>query len=313
MQFGVNTQIWTAPFSQSDLPLIDSVAAMGFDLIELGFASVEPPFSVADVRARLNSAGIGAAVCSFLSADHDIANPDAQVRRRGIAYMQAMLATTAAIGGKVLSGPLYAELFRARFVPPDQRKREWDWSVASLREIGQSAATQGVVLALEPLNRFETDFMNELAKAVRLVEEVGNPSVGLLLDTFHMAIEEKNQAAAITHAAKHLKHFHSCENDRGAPGTGQVHWTEVRDALRAIGYEGAVVIEGFNPDHVDLANGARIWRPMAPSPDRLATDGIAFLRKLFAEQPGRVGNTLDKEETDAQGRLSDLHLGNARR
>jgi D-psicose/D-tagatose/L-ribulose 3-epimerase len=115
-----------------------------------------------------------------------------------------------------------------------------------------------------------------------LSEDVGVSSVGLLLDTFHMGIEEKNQGDAIRRVGKHLKHFHTCENDRGTPGTGQVAWTEVRDALRAIKYDAAVVIEGFNPEVVDLANGARIWRPMAPTPDRLAGDGVKFLKKLFA-------------------------------
>ena len=94
--------------------------------------------------------------------------------------------------------------------------------------------------------------------------------------------KEKNQGAAIRRAGKHLKHFHSCENDRGTPGTGQVNWPEVRDALRSIDYDGAVVIEGFNPDVVDLANGARIWRPMAATPDALAGDGVKFLKRLFA-------------------------------
>jgi len=282
MQFGANTQIWVAPFTQNDLGLIDKVAGMGFDMIELGYASDEPPFKVADVKERLKAHGMIAGVCSFLSGDRDIANPDPEVRKRGVAYMKALVGTVAALGGKILSGPLYAELFRARYVPADQRTREWEWSVGSLREIGKSAELQGVTIALEPLNRFETDFMNQSEKAVRLAEDVGSSAVGILLDTCHMAIEEKNQSEAIRHAGRHLKHFHSCENDRGSPGTGQIDWPEVRDALKAINYDGAVVIEGFNPDVVDLANGARIGRPMAPSPDRLAGDGIKFLKKLFA-------------------------------
>ena len=282
MQFGANTQIWVAPFTQKDLGLIDKVAGMGFGMIELGYASDEPPFKVANVKERLKAHGMIAGVCSFLSGDRDIANPDPEARKRGVAYMKALVGTVAALGGKILSGPLYAELFRARYVPADQRAREWEWSVGSLREIGKSAELQGVTIALEPLNRFETDFMNQSEKAVRLAEDVGSSAVGILLDTFHMAIEEKNQGEAIRHAGRHLKHFHSCENDRGSPGTGQVDWPEVRDALKAINYDGAVVIEGFNPDVVDLANGARIWRPMAPSPDRLSGDGIKFLKKLFA-------------------------------
>jgi D-psicose/D-tagatose/L-ribulose 3-epimerase len=282
MKFGANTQIWVAPFKQEDIGLIDKVAEMGFGLIELGFASEEPPFSVADVRQRLKSAGITAGVCSFLPADRDIANPDSAVRKRGVDYMKALVGTVAALGGQILSGPLYAELFRARYAPADQRAREWEWSVASLREVSKSAETQGVTIALEPLNRFETDFLNQSEKGVKLAEDVGSNAVGLLLDTFHMSIEEKNQGEAIRRAGKHLKHFHSCENDRGTPGSGQVNWPEVRDALRAINYDRAVVIEGFNPDVVDLANGARIWRPMAVTPDRLASEGVKFLKTLFS-------------------------------
>jgi len=282
MIYGANTQIWTAPFTQNDIGLIDKVAAMGFTMIELGFASEEPPFKVSDVKERLKANGMVAGVCSFQSADRDIANADPAVRKNGVAYMKAMVGTVAALGGKILSGPLYCELFRARYIPEAERKQEWEWSVGSLREIGKFAESVGVTVALEPLNRFETDFVNQSEKAVRLCDDIGSPAVGMLLDTFHMSIEEKNQGDAIRKAGKHLKHFHTCENDRGSPGTGQVPWVEVRDALRDIKYDDAVVIEGFNPDVVDLANGARIWRPMAPTPDRLASDGIKFLKGLFA-------------------------------
>jgi D-psicose/D-tagatose/L-ribulose 3-epimerase len=282
MQFGVNTQIWVAPFEQGDIGLIDKVAALGFDMIELGFFTAEPPFNVADVKKRLKSNGLSAGICSFLSSDRDISSADPDSRRRGIEFMKAMVGTVSALGGEIFSGPIYAELFRKRYLPKDQRAAEWERCATSLREIAKSAETQGVTIALEPLNRFETDFMNLSEQAVRMVEDVGSPAVGILLDTFHMGIEEKSQADAIRRAGKYLKHFHTCENDRGTPGTGQVRWTEVRDALKSIGYDRIVAIEGFNPEIVDLANGACIWRPMAPSPDRLAGDGVTFLKKLFA-------------------------------
>jgi D-psicose/D-tagatose/L-ribulose 3-epimerase len=282
MKFGANSQIWVSPFSQTDLPLIDKVAALGFDVIELGFASVEPPFNVVDVKNRIRAAGLAVGVCSYLSAEHSIADADPAVRRRGVNYMQALIATTAALGGQILSGPLYAELSRCRYLPSDERAREWEWSVASLREVAKSASTHGVTVALEPLNRFETDLLNQAEKAVRFVEDIGASSVGLLLDTFHMSIEEKNQGEAIRRAGKNVKHFHACENDRGAPGTGQVDWTEVRDALRSIAFDGVVAIEGFNPEIPGLCNGASIWRPMAASPDALAGEGLSFLKRLFA-------------------------------
>jgi D-psicose/D-tagatose/L-ribulose 3-epimerase len=282
MKYGVNTQIWVAPFQQSDLQLIDKVASLGFDVMELGFFTAEPPFDVAEVKARLKSNNLVPGICTFLSADRDITSVDPESRKRGIAFMQAMIATLSTLGGEIFSGPIYAELFRKRYPTKDEREAEWERGVTSLREIAKSAETHGVTLALEPLNRFETDFLNLSEQAVRMCEDVASPAVGILLDTFHMGIEEKSQGDAIRRAGKHLKHFHTCENDRGTPGTGQVPWTEVRDALRDIGYDRCVAIEGFNPEIVDLANGACIWRPMAPSPDRLAGEGVQFLKTLFA-------------------------------
>jgi D-psicose/D-tagatose/L-ribulose 3-epimerase len=281
MKFGVNTQIWVAPFEQSDIGLIDKAAKLGFDVIELGFFSAEPPFNVEDVKQRLEDTGLTPGICTFLSADRDITSTDPDARRRGVEFMKAMIGTLAKLGGEVFSGPIYAELFRKRYMKKADREAEWERGVKSLREVANTAETQGIILALEPLNRFETDFMNLSEQAVRMAEDVGSPAVGILLDTFHMGIEEKNQGAAIRRAGKHLKHFHTCENDRGTPGTGQVPWTEVRDALKDIGYDRTVAIEGFNPEIVDLANGACIWRPMAPTPDRLAGEGIQFLKKLF--------------------------------
>jgi D-psicose/D-tagatose/L-ribulose 3-epimerase len=282
MKFGANTQIWAAPFKATDMGLIEKVAKMGFDLIELGVASEDPPFDAKQVRRRLQDAGLQSCVCSFIPADRDIASADSAIRRRGVEYLKSLVATTAALGGSVLCGPLYAELFRARYLPLAQRSQEWEWSVTGLRQAASAAADEGVTIALECLNRFETDLINLAEQAVRMVEEVGSPALGVHLDTFHMSIEEKDQGRAIRETGKYLKHFHACENDRGTPGSGQVRWDTVRDALRDIRYEGYVAIEGFNPEIVDLANGARIWRPMASTPDALARVGLKFLTNLFS-------------------------------
>jgi D-psicose/D-tagatose/L-ribulose 3-epimerase len=182
------------------------------------------------------------------------------------------------MGGSILCGPLYAELFRARYVPAGQRRQEWEWSVTGLQQAAAAAEREGVRIALECLNRFETDLLNLAQQAVWLVEDINSPAIGVHLDTFHMSIEEKDQGEAIRATGRHLKHFHACENDRGTPGSGQVRWDSVRGALRDIRYGGYVVIEGFNPEIVDLANGARIW----PTPDDLARDGLKFLTNLFS-------------------------------
>jgi D-psicose/D-tagatose/L-ribulose 3-epimerase len=282
MKFGANTQIWVAPFKAEDTHLIDKIAQMGFGVIELGVASENPPFDRKAVRERLKEAGLECCVCSYIPADRDIASSDPGTRRRGVEYMKSLVATTSALGGSILCGPLYAELFRARYLSATDRHREWEWSIAGLGQVAALAENEGVTIALECLNRFETDLLNLAEQAVRLVEEVGSPAVGVHLDTFHMSIEEKDQGRAIRTTGKYLKHFHACENDRGTPGSGQVNWDTVRDALRDIHYDRHVVIEGFNPENVDLANGARIWRPMAATPDALARDGLKFLTNLFA-------------------------------
>jgi sugar phosphate isomerase/epimerase len=112
MKFGANTQIWSAPFKAVDMGLIEKVAKMGFDLIELGVASEDPPFDVKEVRQRLQDAGLQSCVCSYIPADRDIASADPAIRRRGVEYLKSLVATTAALGGPILCGPLYAELFR---------------------------------------------------------------------------------------------------------------------------------------------------------------------------------------------------------
>ena len=114
-----------------------------------------------------------------------------------------------------------------------------------------------------------------------LVEAVGSQHLGLHLDTFHLHLEERDSAAAIRAAGDRLFHFHACENDRGVPGRGQVRWPEVADALREVGYNGAVVIESFTPEVKSIARAVCIWRALASSQDELAREGLAFLKGLF--------------------------------
>ena len=137
-------------------------------------------------------------------------------------------------------------------------------------------------LAIEPLNRFETDMVNIAEQAFRICEEVDNPYIKMMLDTFHMNIEEKSVGDAIRAAGPRLIHLHSCENDRGAPGSGNVAWDEVAQALKDIDYDGPVVIESFTADVKSIAKAAAIWRPLAVSQDALASDGLAFLKQKLA-------------------------------
>jgi D-psicose/D-tagatose/L-ribulose 3-epimerase len=170
---------------------------------------------------------------------------------------------------------------KRRHVPPDQRAREWERAVAGLRRAGTLAADHGVVLAVEPLNRFETDLVNTAEQLARLLAEVAHPHVKGHLDTFHMHIEEKDVGAAVRRIGADLVYVDASESDRGTPGSGQVDWDGLARALCEIGYAGDCVIESFTPACQTIAAAAAIWRPLAPSQDALARDGLAFLRRLL--------------------------------
>lgn len=176
---------------------------------------------------------------------------------------------------------MYSQTGKARLLPADIRDAERRRTVQALKELGDYAGERGVRLALEPLNRFETDMINTTEQALALIEEIGSPHVGLHLDTFHMHIEEKSSADAVRMAGRHVFHFHACENDRGIPGSGQVAWRAVADALRDIAYDGAVVIESFTPKVRSIAQAVSLWRPIAPDQDAIARDGLQFLKQLF--------------------------------
>jgi D-psicose/D-tagatose/L-ribulose 3-epimerase len=153
-----------------------------------------------------------------------------------------------------------------------------------LASLGDYAAERGVFVGIEPLNRFETSFLNTTEQALELIERIGHPAVGLSLDVFHLGIEEKSLGGAIRAAGPHLKHLQVAENDRGTPGTGHLPWGEVAAALREIGYQGRVVIETFSDPIESIARAAAIWRPLAPDADTLARDGLRFLRALLQPQ-----------------------------
>ncbi len=148
--------------------------------------------------------------------------------------------------------------------------------------MAQYAETKQVKLALEPLNRFETDMINVVAQGLEFIQQTGMENVGFHLDTFHMHLEEKNSGDAIRLANRKIFHFHACENDRGVPGTGQVHWDEVAQGLKDVEYDGPIVIESFTSQVKEIARAVCIWREIAPSQDAIADQGLKFLKKLLA-------------------------------
>lgn len=282
MHFGVNTWVWASPLTTDELgKLAPHVANMGFDWIEVPFETFDGlNFSKASQIIRDN--GLGVSTCAAMGPDRDLIHPDTAIQQNGIAYIRQCIDATLTIGGTNLVGPIYSAVGRVWQQTPEDRANDIDTLVKNLSELSAYATDKGVVLCIEPLNRFETSFINLASQAIEVVDRVNQPACKIMLDTFHMNIEEKSLGAAIRAAGNRLAHVHTCENDRGAPGSGNVTWDEVAQALRDIRYDGPLVIESFTSKVKTIARAAAIWRSFEPSQDALAENGLRFLKQLFA-------------------------------
>ena len=279
MKFGVNVFIWTASFDQSNFGLLPLVKEKGFDGVEVPLFR-PADFPAAQIRRALESYALEATACSILTGGANIISDDASVRQKTRTHMEECIQAAAEAGIKIIAGPLYSPVGHL----PGRRRNadEWKWAVECYQSLGPVLAKHGVTIAIEPLNRFETYFLNTTADGAALCDEIGHPSVGLLLDTFHANIEEKSIGQAYRTAGKRLKHVHTCENDRGTPGSGHVEWKDVFAAIREIGYDGWLTIESFGFSLGELSAAASIWRDLAPTPDDIAFEGVKFLKQSVA-------------------------------
>jgi D-psicose/D-tagatose/L-ribulose 3-epimerase len=276
MKFGVNTFIWTASFTRENLPLLPEIKRRGFDGIEVSLFR-PADFALADIRRGLEENGLECTICSVLTGGLNMISEDAEVRKKTRIHMEECVQTAAEVGAKIIAGPLYSPV---GYLPGRRRTAdEWKWAVECYQSLGPVLARYGVTIAIEPLNRFETYFLNTAADAVALCDQIGHPNVGILFDTFHANIEEKNIAQGYRTVARHLKHVHTCENDRGIPGSGHVEWKEVFQSLRDIRYDGWLTIESFGFALGELSAAASIWRDIAPTPESIAFEGVKFLKQ----------------------------------
>jgi len=277
MRFGASTFIWASPFGDDSLHLAQRVADLGFDTLEI---CIEDPARVtaAAVRGAATTAGITISVCGAFGPNRDVSHEEPARRQLGVDYLKTCIDLAAEVGAPNVIGPMYSATGKTRLLPEADRENQRRWAAEGLRAAGEYAAERGVGLAIEPLNRFETDLVNTVEAGLDLCERIGLDNVGLLLDTFHMNIEERSIPAAMRMAGSRLRHLHTCENDRGAPGSGHVDWNGVFTALSEIAYDGDVAIESFTPEIQEIARAVSTWRPVAESGDQLARDGLAFLK-----------------------------------
>lgn len=276
MKFGANSFIWTDSFGPQHFQLLPKLKDAGLDGIEIGL--LDPAaFPAAAFRKELEKWGLGCTTCSIIPKDASLISDDESLRRKAREHVETCLKVTAEAGGRMLCGPLYAPV--GIFSGHRRTAEEWLRAVDGWREIAPVASGLGVEVAIEPLNRFENYFLNTTADAATLCEQIGSAQVGILFDTFHANIEEKSIGHALKEAGKHLKHIHSCENDRGVPGTGHVPWGEFFSAIQSMGYDGWLIIESFGFSLGGLSAAASIWRDLADKPESIPFDGVKFLKK----------------------------------
>jgi D-psicose/D-tagatose/L-ribulose 3-epimerase len=278
MKLGVSAFNWSRTFEASDFQLLPRIR-------EAGFAAFEVPIfdpdliDVKPLRRALESNDLACTVCAILTNGINPISSDAAQRRKAREHLALCIETTAALGGRLLGGPLYATM---NDLPGRLRNQdEWRWAVDCFQSLGELLEKHAITLALEPVNRSETYFLTTAAEAAQLCEEIGNPSIGVLLDTFHANIEEKNIAAVIRSLGPRLKHVHVSENDRGVPGSGHIDFAEMMRALRAIAYDGYVVIEGLGYIPPEKNSPDFMWRRPEETPEAIVFEGAAFLKTLI--------------------------------
>ncbi|GAB2778519.1 sugar phosphate isomerase/epimerase [Rhabdobacter roseus] len=281
MLFGASTFIWASPFSTQQIDLLTKVKNMGYDILEIAVEDTRIiDWEVVKTVAR--DLDLKITISGAFGTERDISSVEPFYRQLGKEYIMDCIRIAADVGSPIFGGPVYSAVGKTRLVSDEQKKQERAWCVEILQEIGKMAVDLGVVVGLEPLNRFETDMINTVDQALSIVGEVASPNLKIVLDTFHANIEEKDIPAAIRQIGKDLLcHVQGNESDRGTPGTGHLEWTGIQEALHEIGYEGAIVIETFGQPSKELARAACIWRPLANSADELASEGLAFYQKLF--------------------------------
>ena len=280
MRFGINTFLFTSPFTDDSTKWFKTFKSWGFDSVEMAVeheSHIDPVY----VKSELDRHGLVAGTfCGAFGPGRDLRGT-LEEQQACLDYVHKLIDMMVVLDAPILVGPIYSAVGRAEFVPEKERKAQWKLVAQHLKTLCKYAQKKKKRIALEPLNRFETDFINTCDQAIQMIKDVRSPVLSIHLDTFHMNIEEKDPAKAIRKAGKMLGHFHACGSDRGTPGNDHIRWKSIAKALKKINYKGDVVIESFTPDVLVIAKAASIWREMEPNKNDIAIKGLKFLKKIL--------------------------------
>jgi D-psicose/D-tagatose/L-ribulose 3-epimerase len=277
ISYAVHAYAWTSSWSSADLPILQRAAGLGLDAVEIPLAEldlVDPPA----IRESAERAGVGLLTSVACPDDADPSSEDERVRAAAADFLKRCMDATSAMGATVFTGVTYSALFRRVQRRPTRADRQRTAEV--LREVARHAAPLGVTLGIEPVNRYESFLVNTATQALELLELIGEPNVGVHLDSYHMNIEEDDFRAPVELVAEHLVHFHLSESHRGIPGRGTVDWKAIMGALTDAGYDGYAGLESFAEVSDAMRAATCTWRDLAPSSDALVREGLAYLKEL---------------------------------
>jgi D-psicose/D-tagatose/L-ribulose 3-epimerase len=284
-KIGIYYAYWTHDWDVDFHPFIDKVAALGFDILEVngGTVGAMSPAERKSLKSHADDKGLILSYCIGLPKQYDIASEDISVRQYGIGYLQRMAKAIGELGGGKLGGILYSS-WPATMPDGQTDKRPYlERSIRSMQEAIKTAEDQDVIFNMEVVNRFEQYLLNTCREAVEYVEAVGSPNARVMLDTFHMNIEEDFVGDSILQAGDKLGHLHIGENNRMPPGYGHIPWTEIGSALRKINYDGYVVMEPFLMPGGQVGRDIKVFRDLSVGLDidEEARKALLFMRGVL--------------------------------
>lgn len=270
MHFSLWGPTWTRESAEMAVP---EAARYGLQVIEIPLLTPQA-VDVGHARALLSDHGIAPSASLCLPADRM-----AQENPQGaIEFLMPALEVAHALGCSFFGGVTYSCLGYRSGKPPTEQ--EYANIATALKPVAQRARDWGMVLGMEPVNRYETHLINTAQHALDMIERIGEPNVVIHLDTYHMNIEEKGIGHGLKVAGKHAPYVHVSESDRGVPGTGTVDWEDVFEAFAEMKFDGDLVMESFVSVPPELAAALAVWRPVARDRHEVLDQGTKFLREL---------------------------------
>jgi D-psicose/D-tagatose/L-ribulose 3-epimerase len=279
MKVGFNMLLWTGHVTEDDFPRLELLKKTGFDGVEIPlFGGDVAHFE--KVGQAIKDNGLGCTSVTVIpDEEHNPVSADASHRKGGLEHLKWAIECSEALGSDVLCGPFYQPLGVFTGQPPTEEEKKRAAEVH--QQAAEVAAKANLTLAVEYLNRFECYFLNTMADTADFVQRVDKPNYGVLFDTFHANIEEKDPVGCIGPYVGMVRHVHISENDRGTPGKGHIDWPGTFNALRSGGYDEWLVIEAFGRALPDLAAATRVWRDFFPSPDEVYTEGLKLIKEQW--------------------------------